>query len=98
MKKAKCNINHDTPTAWDYYFSKAIPCYVIVDLIDGTTIYGLYDLSSYCANSEDGQDIYLQEIFNVDDSGKWTSIPTNIGIYIMSNQIKTIKFFEGAKK
>lgn len=98
MKKAKFNINHGTPTAWDYFFSKAIPCYVMVDLIDGSTVYGLYDLSSYCANSEDGQDIYLQEIYDVDDNGNWTRIPTNMGMYIMGNQIKTVKFFKGEKK
>lgn len=98
LRILKCNINHETPTAWDYYFSKATPCYVIVNLIDGTTIYGLYDESSYCANSEDGKDIYLQEIYDVDNNGKWTSSPTNLGVYIVSSQIKSINFYKGVDK
>ena len=95
LKLLKCGSNHEIPTAWDYYFSKAAPCYVIVNLTDGTTIYGLYDQSSYCANTEDGQDIYLQEIYDVDSNGIWTVRPTSLGIYINGIQIKSVEFYKG---
>ena len=50
------------PTAWDYYFDKRNPSWVLVHLKDGTLIGGLFGDDSYATSFPTDGDIYLEKV------------------------------------
>lgn len=94
-----CNINDEIPTAWDYFFSKQEPFYVIITLIDNSEIYGLYGSNSFASSEPEDRDIYIEKLFEIDEeSFKWIENKQSKGIIIKENQIKTIEFLKGSEK
>lgn len=83
-----------TPTAWDYYFAKQEPIWVIVTLLDDSKVMGLFSESSFASSDSDERDIYIQEIYDIDEKKKWIKNENSCGIYISKNQIKTIEFLK----
>lgn len=94
-RKFKCNISHPIPSAWDFYFSKQIPSYVIVTLIDGTTIYGYFGYKSYSSSDCDERDIFIEKTFKADGENLWCDDDESLGILIHQSQIKMIEFLQG---
>lgn len=82
------------PTAWDYQFSKGKTYWVIVHLKDKRKIGGLFGLDSYASNYPNKQQIYLQEVWEIDDDGIFKNkINQTKGILILDSEIIAIEFF-----
>lgn len=92
FKKLKINIFDTIPTAWDFVFEKQEPSWLIVTLIDDTTIMGLYSNLSYSSSDYEERDIYIEEIYNINENEEWIKNNKSKGIYIPKNMIKTIEF------
>jgi len=54
---------HPVPTAWDYKFSNLGTRYVIIDLKDGSIIYGKYSNNSFSSSIPEERDIYIEEVY-----------------------------------
>lgn len=82
-----------TSTAWDDYFSRKEPAWILITLKDGEQIGGFF--SSKSAASPNKSDIYIQEIWKVDQNGKFLKrVEDSKGALLDVSQIKYIKFFE----
>ena len=59
------------PTAWDYFFDKRLPLFVLVHLNDGKLVGGYYGDDSYATSHPNEGDLYLQAVYKVDDEGSF---------------------------
>ncbi|HIR53771.1 MAG TPA: hypothetical protein IAB39_10340 [Candidatus Onthovicinus excrementipullorum] len=84
---------HPIPTAWDYWFSnQKEEIWVIVTLIGGQKICGKYSYISFASSEPEERDLYLEEIYDVNERDEWTCKERTRGILIAKGQIATIEF------
>ena len=86
------------PSAWDFKFKNISSEWVIVTLKNDKTISGFLGSLSYISQNERERDIYISEVFEIDENNKWTRKKNTDGILIKAEEIKYIEFFkEGVK-
>lgn len=61
--------NNPIPKPWDYVFLKREPYWVIIHLKDGKRIGGIYNTDSYASVYPIEEQIYLQEVWKLDEMG-----------------------------
>ena len=84
------------PTGWDWVFSRAEPCYVLVTLTDGTQVAGYFGARSMASSDPERKDIFLEEAYTVPDDGTpWEAVAESLGVYIEGSQISSIEFRRG---
>ncbi len=85
------------PTAWDYIFGKRGIYRVIVHLKDGRKIGGNYSYESYTSSYPDERDIYIEQLWEVDDNGSFIQpIERSEGMWITGEEILGIEFISTA--
>lgn len=83
------------PTAWDYFFDKREPAFVLVHLKNGKKIGGFYGDSSYATSFPRDGSLYLQTVIKVDDAGKFLDrIEGSKGLLLKKDDYELIEFFE----
>lgn len=83
------------PTAWDYFFSRREPIFVLVQLRNGSKIGGYYGLQSYATSFPTEGDVYLETLYYLDEDGKFTEpIDGSDGAIIRKDQYDLIEFFK----
>lgn len=89
-----CNLQvvHGFPTAWDWKFSKMTQQWVLVTLKDGTQFCGFYSSNSFTSSAPNERDIYIQQIYNIDEQNIWTSQGEK-GVLISAGEIQSIEFW-----
>lgn len=93
--KLKGKIVHPTPKAWDFFFSQGEPCFMLIHLKSGKYIGGLYSGKSFASSFPHPEDIYLEEVWKVDEQGKFKNkIESSKGILINREFINYIELFE----
>jgi len=80
------------PTAWDYQFGRAKPYWVLVRLKDGSTVYGLWGLSSFASDEPEDRDLYIEAVFRPTERGDWAPVEDSGGAWITGEQIAVIEF------
>lgn len=83
---------HQDPTAWDHYFSRARPSWVIVTLQSGSRLYGFFGLRSFAGDDPQWRDLYLEAVYRLTDGGEWAPVEDSCGIWIAANQIASLEF------
>lgn len=85
------------PTAWDYIFGKRGIYRVLVHLKDGRKIGGNYSYESYTSSYPDERDIYIEQLWEVDDNGSFIQpIERSEGMWITGEEILEIEFISTA--
>lgn len=82
---------HHEPTAWDKTFRKRTPCYVIVHLTDGSTVYGAWVGQSFASTTSNDRDLYLDQVFNE----KWDVVDSARSMLICNGSIRMVEFILG---
>ncbi|MBU9710879.1 DUF6338 family protein [Evansella tamaricis] len=90
--KIGIHTTHVIPTAWDYQFKKEEPTYLTVYLEDGRIVHGYWGSDSFASSIRDSKDIFLENIFDVNEEKAWNVISENKGIWIPEKSIKYIEF------
>ena len=89
------NVQHSVPTAWDYKFSTTdTPKWMCICLDDNTILRGRYGMKSLASSDRNNQDIYLEEVFMIDETDAWVREDRTDGIWISSKSIKWINFYK----
>lgn len=85
------------PSAWDYVVGLKEGFYVRVHLQDSNQIIGgIYGTSSFAADESDAVDLYLEELWEIDEDGEFVApIPTTRGVWIPRHSAKYIEFLSG---
>lgn len=85
---------HPTLKPWDFFFSGAQPCWVIVTLKDGKQIAGKFGQRSFASSTPASEQLYLEEAWVVSGGGGLERARKNTGgILVLSPDIVTVEFF-----
>lgn len=81
---------------WDDIFAKRIPYWVIVHLKDQRRIGGFFGERSFASHSPAPAEVYLEEVWHVDENGGFTGsrIEATAGILVMGTEIQALEFFQ----
>jgi hypothetical protein len=83
------------PTAWDFFFGRREPCFVLLTLSDGTRLGGYWGPLSYATSFPNDGDIYLEAVFRVEGDGVFHErVPGTLGTLVRKDQYKYIELFE----
>jgi hypothetical protein len=81
--------------SWDYVFGKRNPFWIIVHLKNGQKIGGFFGDESFASSNPADEQIYLEEVWVLDDDGRFLSpAEGSRGIIIMNDEIRAVEFFE----
>lgn len=90
LKKVRLNPIHPTPSAWDWTFSDLNEQYVLVKLKNGAMFGGFLGADSFISSDPNERDMYIEEIFEIDDKDKW--VTNGHGVYLTGRNISSIEF------
>ncbi len=81
------------PTGWDWIFSRAGTCFVLITLKDGTEIAGYFGGDSMASSDPDRRDIYIEKLYTVPaDGSPWVEVGGSLGMQVQGDQIAYIEF------
>ena len=86
---------HPIRKPWDYVFGKRDPYWIIVHLQNGQKIGGRFDRGSFASSYPADEQIYLEEVWVLDEAGRFVSrVERSRGIIIGKDDIRAVEFFE----
>lgn len=87
------------PTSWDYKFNKiAEPVWLLVTLKDGSTVAGYFGTNSFASSINSERDLYIEEIYKIDNDGLWQKITPSSSVLIKGEEIKYIEYWNDKKE
>jgi hypothetical protein len=94
-KAVNLNPHHQTPTAWDHFFSEQKPALVRVVLKDERLVGGYYGSESFAAYAKDGRDLYLERLWQLDPDTGWfvKEAPATQGVWIPTQDVVEVEFY-----
>jgi hypothetical protein len=88
-------IPHPDPKAWDYFFRRGIPCWVVATLRSGRVIGGLYGSNSFASSYPSAEDLYLEQLCNMTPEGGMAGLAAlTVGGIIRMENVELLEFFE----
>jgi hypothetical protein len=91
----KDNIINPIPKAWDVFFKKKEPCFMLVHLNNGQIIGGLYADKSAASSYPEEEDLYLQEIWEIGSAGNFKKpIDGTMGLLVNCRSVDYIELFK----
>jgi Family of unknown function (DUF6338) len=84
---------HGMPTAWDWKFSRVQPSWILVTLKDDTKFHGLFGANSFAASDSTQHDLYIEQLYDIDEKNTWILKKPGKGAFIASNEIRSIEFW-----
>lgn len=94
LRRRHVTTGRPSPSAWDYFFDRTPPLFVLVTLSDGSTVTGRFGSRSFAAPGRGERDLYLESVYTVTNDGAWTEVPWTAGIWIAGKEITHIEFWE----
>ena len=96
----KLNITtvHVIPAAWDWRFSR-LPrggLFIMVTLTNDQMVAGFFGRNSFASSDETERDLYIEEEYDVTESGEWKPRPARVGILIPGREIRHVEFWDPA--
>ncbi len=90
---SKIQLPYDT--AWDFFFERRIPVFVLMQLKNGSKIGGYFGPRSYATSFPTEGDIYVETVYSVDEDGVFKEpINDTDGAIIRKDQYDLIEFFK----
>ncbi len=86
---------HPVSKAWDSFFRRGIPCWIVATLKGGRVIAGLYAGNSFASSFPAAEDLYLEKICRLSAQGEIEGIAdfSRGGIIKMEN-VETLELFD----
>lgn len=86
---------HPTGRAWDHFFGRREPCWVLIHRRDGSVAGGVFAGHSFASDGAGPRDLYLEQLWVVSDKGAFVSpVPASKGALFFEHDIAAIEFFE----
>jgi Family of unknown function (DUF6338) len=88
-----------SPTSRDWFFSaKAENCYVRFHLKTGETLGGYYGDNSFAASLPHGEEIYVEEVWRLDEDGRFAEqVEGTKGAFVSREDCTLMEFLEGGE-
>lgn len=89
------NLPHPVPKAWDYFFRRGIPCWVIATLKSGRVIGGRYAADSFASSFPSAEDLYLEQMCDMTPEGTIAGLSQlSVGGIIRMENVELLEMFE----
>lgn len=85
------NTIHPVDCAWDWRFAGCPDCWIMVILKDNTKWAGYLGTGSFMSSTSDERDIYIEQVYSVDDNDVWS--PRTSGVWLPHSEIQSIEFW-----
>ena len=85
------------PSAWDFKFSNINSEWVIITLKNNERVAGFMGNSSCASSNIQERDIYISEVFTIDEEKNWHKVDGTDGIWIKSEEIRYIEFIKAER-
>ena len=83
------------PKSWDYFFFRRKECFMLIHLNNERIIGGLYGAESFASSYPEEEDVYLQEVWKIDEEGRFMErIPGAKGLLVNHDDIEYIELFD----
>lgn len=87
------NLEHPIPSAWDYVFKNFTEgAWVTIRMDNDKFIRGKFYTNSFASSDEDYRDLYLEEVYILDENEEWVKINRSKGMWLSPDTIKHIEF------
>ena len=94
-RRLRGRVRHPTPTAWDDYFGRGEPCWMLCRIKTGKSVAGYFGPESFASSFPHRRDVYLQEAWLVDDFGRFKApVVGSAGVMISMDDCELIEFFK----
>jgi hypothetical protein len=84
-----------TRTAWTWAALSATPSWVIVTLIDGRLVGGMFGKASFIGIDAEHQDLFIAKPYRVNEDRTFGDPMPALGLWISAENIATVDFYEG---
>ena len=79
-------------SAWDWKFLNFPESLLTLTLKDGSRVYGWCGKGSFIGSDPKDRDIYLVQVYDVDEDGNWAIKTPGKGIYVTAGEVRIIEF------
>jgi hypothetical protein len=84
-----------TPTSWDHFFNLKEDCFILLHLKNGLTLGGLYTAESFASSYPEKEDLYLSELWQLDEDGRFIKpIENTGGLLVNFDEVNFIEIFK----
>ena len=84
-----------TPTAWDHFFNLREDCLIRLHMKDGSMLGGKYTTGSFASSFPEKPDLYLSELWSLDDNGIFLDrVRDTKGLLVSFEEVSFIELFE----
>lgn len=91
----RSGLAHPTPKAWDHFFRKGIPCWVVATMKDGRLVAGLYGGDSFASSFPAKEDLYLEKLCTLSPEGRIRGLAQfSLGAIIQMEQVELLEFYQ----
>lgn len=81
-------------TAWDFYFARRAPAFVLVHLKNGRLLGGFWGERSFATSYPNHGDLYLEEVYRVDEAGRFgAKIDSTSGLLLRREDYDYLELF-----
>ncbi len=91
----RLNLQHRTPTSWDFSFDHGSDLLLVVELKDGSRVAGYYGRSSHSGYGTRTRDLFLEELWDVSANDGSISPPPaerhSVGVWIDADEIRLVE-------
>lgn len=92
LRHCGLHLPHALDSAWDWKFQNFPASRVTLTLKDGSRIHGWCGAGSFIGSDPKDRNIYLVQVYDVDDQGNWTMKIPGKGVYITGGEVRIIEF------
>jgi hypothetical protein len=84
-----------TPTAWDHFFNLKEDCFILLHLKNGQILGGLYTDKSFASAYPEKEDLYLSELWRLDEKGEFQErIENSGGLLVNFEEVSFIEIYK----
>ena len=87
----RLSLPHALDSAWDWRFSRFPASLMTVTLKDGSRVSGWCGENSFIGSDPKDRDLYIEQVYDVDEDGNWALKTPDKGIYIAGGEVRTIE-------
>jgi len=82
------------PTAWDFFFHRRRPAFLLFRLKDGSFLAGYWGPNSYAGSFPNDGDVYIEAVYSLNEDGTFGEpIADTAGALIRRDQYESIEIF-----
>ncbi len=79
------------PSAWDFFFNRHRPVFVLIHMDDGRVVAGYWGAESYASSFPSDGDVYLEAVYSMNAGRPGSPMPFTRGMIIRKDQYRYIE-------